>query len=1060
MPPSSDRGATASGPFEAGSTFDAPRRALDALLHNLTGMAYRCRNDRDWTPLFISSGVLELTGYPADRFFGPGAIRYVDLMHPDDRDEVVAAIDAALQARRTFQLRYRIRTAEGVEKWVSEEGRGVIDAAGGLELVEGFVANITELKRAETVLREHDHMLTLAFTNARDMMLLARVEPGPTFRVQSVNRRYVDVIRAAGILVTAEQLVGLTFSELRTLFPLSEGTWESLMRRYRNVAEKRQAVNYDEVTETPHGLFYGQSTIAPICDDGGVCRFLLYTSSDVTSRKRAEQALQESEEKFAKAFHASPGAMAIYERGGAGFIEVNERYVEMFGYAREDLIGRTITEMGLWGSESERDKFAAEFDVHGRVRDLEVVRRRRDGVLITCLLSAEPIELGGRPRIFTSLYDITARRQTEQALRDSEERFSKAFRAVPDAVLITDPATGRVVDVNEGCFRVFGYPREECIGRTTTELELWADPADRMRLMSAVAAGGGSVRNLEFAGRTRSGARVEVIVSCETIELNGRPHLVTIAHDNTERKRAELALRDSEAKFAQSFRASPSAIGITEMDSRRYIEVNDTYCRLLGFARAEMIGRSPLELGVWANLEERERFMSEFFARGAVEDMEIVVRCKDGTLLNCILRAEKVVLGGRDHLVSALTDITARKRSEMERNALESQLRQAQKLEALGQLAGGIAHDFNNILTGISAYTDLAVMDVDRPTEVLAHLQQVRRATDRAADLVRQILTFSRQTAQERKPVRLHAILREALKLLRSSIPKSITLVERFDPVAPVVLADPTQIHQVVMNLCTNATHAMGEADGRLTVILDSLRVGGPDGATRTDLEPGIYARITVSDTGHGMDSATLARIFEPFFTTKAPGQGTGLGLSVVHGIIEDHDGVINVRSTPGAGTTFEVCLPEHGNVVVAEVEANTDLPRGNGQRVLFVDDEATIISAGSQLLTIIGYRVTAHSDPRAAWAAFEQAPDAFDAVLSDLTMPHMNGVELARRILAKRPGLPMLLATGQAMSWTTDSLRALGMRGVIAKPLTVAKLARALRDLFTDPGTESKTTR
>jgi two-component system cell cycle sensor histidine kinase/response regulator CckA len=780
----------------------------------------------------------------------------------------------------------------------------------------------------------------------------------------------------------------------------------------------------------------------------------------VTSRKRAEQALRESEEKFAKAFHASPGAMAIYERGGAGFIEVNDRYVEMFGYTREELIGRTISEMGLWGSEAERDKFAAEFDVHGRVRDLEVVRRRRDGALITCLLSAEPIELSGRPRIFTSLYDITARRQTEQALRDSEERFSKAFRAVPDAVLITDPATGRVVDVNEGCFRVFGYPREECIGRTTTDLQLWTDPADRMRLMSELRAGGGSVRNLEFTGRTRSGSRADVLVSCETIELHGQPHLVTIARDITEWKRAERALRDSEAKFAQSFRASPGAIGITDLETRQYTEVNDSYCRLVGYERGEMIGRTALELGVWANLEERTRFIETFLARGSVDDMEILVRRRDGEVLTCILRAEKVVLSGREHIVSALTDITARRRSETERNALEAQLRQAQKLEALGQLAGGIAHDFNNILTGISAYTDLAVMDADRPADVQAHLQQVRRATDRAADLVRQILTFSRQTAQERKPIRLHAVLREALKLLRSSIPKSIAIVERFDPVAPIVLADPTQVHQVIMNLCTNATHAMRAAGGQLTVTLDSLSVGGRGGATRTDLQPGTYARLTVSDTGHGMDSATLARVFEPFFTTKEPGQGTGLGLSVVHGIIEDHDGVINVRSTPGAGTTFEVCLPEHGHVVVADVEANAELPRGRGQRVLLVDDEAMIVAAGTQLLTLIGYRVTAHTDPRAAWAAFEQAPEEFDAVLSDLTMPHLTGVELARRVLAKRPGMPMLLATGQAMSWTNDSLRALGMRGVIAKPLTVGKLAHALHDLFAERDNEPKSKR
>jgi PAS domain S-box-containing protein len=252
---------------------------------------------------------------------------------------------------------------------------------------------------------------------------------------------------------------------------------------------------------------------------------------------------------------------------------------------------------------------------------------------------------------------------------------------------------------------------------------------------------------------------------------------VTIARDITERKRAEQALRDSEVKFAKAFRASPGAIGITDVATMKYIEVNDGYCRMFGYAREEMVGFSALELGLWARPADRAKFIEQFEASGSVDDMEIEGRRRDGTLINCVLRAERLELGGRPHLVSALNDITARRRSEAQRAALETQLRQTQKLDALGQLAGGIAHDFNNILTGISAYTELALLDSDRPEEVRNHLAQVRRASERATDLVRQILTFSRQTAQERKPVRLHGVMREALKLLRSSLPKTITML-------------------------------------------------------------------------------------------------------------------------------------------------------------------------------------------------------------------------------------------------------------------------------------------
>jgi two-component system cell cycle sensor histidine kinase/response regulator CckA len=1172
MPLSSARGVSAVKKTGPAALPCGSQRGLEALLNDLRGMVYRCRNDRDWTALFVSTGSRELTGYPAERFFGPGALHLNEIIHPDDRDAVWEAVQAALAERRPFELRYRIQTANGEEKWVSERGRGVFSAEGKPEVLEGFVADITELKRTEAALREHDNMLTLAFSNARDMMLLARVDAGPIFRVQSVNRRYVDVVRAAGIMTTAEQLVGLTFSELRSLFPFSEVDWEALMKRYRTVVETRTPIHYDEVSATPNGLFYGQSTISPICDEAGVCRFVLYASSDVTSRKRAEAALRESEEKFAKAFRASPGAMAITEPdergfieindgftrmfgyepgeiigrraedlglwvdaderervrtrleregsvsetevrrrrkdrseitclmsaeplelegrrclviafyditdrkraeaalreseekfakafhasagamaisepGGRGFVEVNDGYVRMFGYTREELIGRSIGDLQMWGSEEERAKLARVFGEWRSVRDMEVVRRRRDGTLITCILSAEPIELGGRKCVLSSLYDITARRQAEQALRDSEERFSKAFRAVPDAVIITEYGSGRIVDANEGCLKIYGYSRDDCIGRTSLEMGLWADANDRLRLLEALRAGSGTVRDLEISGRRKNGEIVNVLLSCENIELDGRAHLVTIAHDITERKQAEQALRDSEVKFAKAFRASPGAIGISDAETFKFIEVNDGYCRMFGFAREEMVGKSALELGLWADLKERAKFFDIFQASGSVDDLEMLGRRRDGTIINCVLRAERLELGGRACLVSALNDITARRRSETQRAALEAQLRQTQKLDALGQLAGGIAHDFNNILTGISAYTELALLDADRPEEVRNHLAQVRRASERATDLVRQILTFSRQTAQERKPVRLHGVMREALKLLRSSIPKTIAIVDQIDALAPVVLADASQIHQVVMNLCTNGCHAMKEGPGRLTITLGALRVDASGNTDHPQLEPGMYARISVSDTGHGMDEATLARIFEPFFTTKGPGEGTGLGLSVVHGIVEDHDGVISVRSKPGEGTTFEICLPEHGDVVPSEGETTADLPRGNGERILFVDDEPTISAAAGQLLKIIGYRVTTHTDPRQAWAAFDTAPRDFDLVVTDLTMPHLTGLEVTRRILAKRPEIPVLIATGQSVPWTPESIRALGVRGLVAKPLTVAKLARALRD-------------
>ena len=1025
------------------------RRELEALLANLPGMAYRCCNDARCSVLFVSDGCRELLGFEPAQFFGDAAVNYDELVHPEERAAVRGRIEAALAEQRGFELRYRIRTATGQEKWVSDRGRGVYGPDGGLETIEGFVSDITELKRAEATLREHDNMLTLAFSNARDMMLLARVEPGLEFRVQSVNQRYIEVVNSAGFGLTAEQIVGRTFSELRTAFGFSDATWELLISRYHAVVAKKQPLNYAEVTETPSGLFHGRSTISPVCDEAGECRFVLYASADVTDQMRAEEALRESEEKFAKAFRASPGAMAITEPDGRGFVEVNDGYTRIFGYSREEFIGATALSLGLWADLRQRERFHELLRTEGRVWEMEVDSRAKCGTPVVCLMSAESLQLGGRRCLVIALYDITDRKRAEAARRESEEKFSKAFRAVPDAVFITEVESGRVVDVNEGSLRLFGYVREECIGRTTFELNLWHNPGDRARMLEQLQANGGAIRDLEIPCQRRDGTRVDVVVSCETIELEGRPHLVTIAHDITARKRAEVALRESEAKFAKAFHASPGGMAISEFESKRFVEVSDGYARIFGYTRQEMLGRTGVELQLWAREEERLKFLSDTISHGSVRNMEVEGRRRDGAPVFCLLSAELMELDGRAHGITALYDITERRRAEQQRVSLEAQLRQTQKLDSLGRLAGGIAHDFNNILTGIGAYTELAVMDAERPVEMRKHLAQVRRATDRAAELVRQILTFSRQTPQERKPTQLAIVVHEALKLLRSSIPKTVELSERLDERSPVVLADATQIHQVIMNLCTNAAHAMRERAGRLTVTLDALFVPCATPRERSDLEPGHYARLVVRDTGHGMDAATLARIFEPFFTTKSPGEGTGLGLSVVHGIVEEHDGTISACSEVGVGTTVEICLPEHGAIVPQDVETNSELPRGRGERILLVDDEAAISAAAAELLRRIGYRVWPHTDPQTALTMFDAAPTAFDAVLTDLAMPRITGIEVARRVLEKRADMPVLLASGHSGAWTPENLRALGVRRLISKPLTASKLARALRSVL-----------
>ncbi|GDY22265.1 hypothetical protein LBMAG56_36120 [Verrucomicrobiota bacterium] len=384
----------------------------------------------------------------------------------------------------------------------------------------------------------------------------------------------------------------------------------------------------------------------------------------------------------------------------------------------------------------------------------------------------------------------------------------------------------------------------------------------------------------------------------------------------------------------------------------------------------------------------------------------------------------------------------------LERKKVEAQLLHAQKMEAIGQLAGGIAHDFNNILASIMGNTELAKMDARVSPNTADYLDSILKATGRAADLVRRILAFSRRQDAERKPVYLQLVLEEAVKLMRPTMPATIEFKLNLKPTR-TVLADSSQIHQVIMNLCTNAAHAMRNGAGVLNIELAEIEVDAVFAQSHADLRPGSYARVVVSDNGCGIEKAILERIFEPFFTTKAPGEGSGLGLSVVHGIIKRHEGAITVQSQPGVGTTFHlyflICGAE-SNDTLSDVDS---LPCGRGQNILFVDDEQPLITVGKTILQHLGYQVTTASSSAGALAAVRDQPEKFDLVVTDLTMPGMTGIELAQLLLTIRPQLPIILTTGYSADLTSEVVRQNGFRELLLKPITMRTLGTAVHRVF-----------
>ncbi len=392
-----------------------------------------------------------------------------------------------------------------------------------------------------------------------------------------------------------------------------------------------------------------------------------------------------------------------------------------------------------------------------------------------------------------------------------------------------------------------------------------------------------------------------------------------------------------------------------------------------------------------------------------------------------------------------------RRRVEEEKGRIEVQMRQAQKMEAIGTLAGGIAHDFNNILGIILGYAEITLLSTPPATSVHNNLQQVVKASRRAKDLVKQILTFSRQGEQERKPLPVNPIVKETLKLLRAVLPTSIEIrqsIEEPERGAFVVMADSTQIHQVLMNLCTNASYAMREKGGILEVRLCEVDFSRFDIARPADLNPGSYVRLSVGDTGPGMEQAVLERIFDPYFTTKGPGEGTGLGLAVVHGVVRSHGGAITACSQPGKGTEFHVYLPRMESKAAAEETESLPLP-GGGETILFVDDEMMLAYVGTKILKSLGYEVVTRMGSIEALDVFRAQPHKFDLVITDMTMPEMSGLELAEEFLRIRPGMPIILCTGFSAVATPEKVKAAGIRGLLMKPLTMNEVAKKVREVL-----------
>ena len=779
--------------------------------------------------------------------------------------------------------------------------------------------------------------------------------------------------------------------------------------------------------------------------------------------RQTQEALAASQTRYFDLYDMAPVGYCTISKQGL-LMEANLKASDLLGMARSELVGQRFSRFIHTEDNDAYYLFRMHLFESSASQECELRMVRLDGTTFWAhlLVTLEQDE-SGVPVIWMILSDITGRKQVEMALKESETRFDQLAQQSGTIVWEVD-AQGLYTYVSHVVEDVWGYRPEDLVGeRHFYDLH----PVDGREAFKTAAFAVFTQKKLfkdfENAVQAKDGSIKWVLTNCLPL-LDSKGNLLGYRGsdtDITKRKQVETVLHRKQAMLGRTEK-------IAQVGSWEWDVATDTMTwsdELFRIFQLETTERAPsfaeqTELFHPEDMERLKLAIEAAVSNGTPYELELRALRKDGKTRGflCLARGyAEVIQGGRvTRLVGSLQDITERNRTEEENKSLQAQLLQAQKMEAIGTLAGGIAHDFNNILGAILGYTEILSDHIPPESIATEYLDKVMMASQRAAGLVKQILAFSRQANIKRVPLNPSHIVEEAIKFLRPSLPSTITINQSIDTASRLILADPTQVHQILMNLCTNAFHAMEHTGGILEISLEVQELSQENLQYQPEVHPSKFVLFSVGDTGLGIDPEILDKIFNPYFTTKEVGKGTGMGLAISHGIVASYGGFITCESEIGRGTVFRVYFPAIEEVIISKVKPVDVVATSGKERILLIDDEKMLADLGKTMLERLGYEVTALTSSLEALAIFQNQPDLFDAIITDQTMPGMTGIELSRKILEIRPKIPIILCTGYCTLTFEEQAKIIGIKEFVEKPMTKIVIAKLLRGVLDESRMES----